>query len=98
MAITDAIIQYHSTSQQKTGGKVVCPTTLRWMEMQYLSPCKGRISISITPQLSTTSGILPPSRNLEHVHSFRVEIYSAKSKKGDSEKRRSLAHGSVLFY
>lgn len=103
MAITDAITQYHTTSQQKTGGKAVCPTSLRWMEMQYLSPCKGKISISIVPQPSTKlGGALPPNDSLEHIHSFRVEIYAApsvtKHHKGESQKRRCLAHGSVLFY
>jgi hypothetical protein len=100
MAITDAVTQFHVQSQQKSGGKHVCPQSLRWMEMQYLSPSKGRLGISIVPQASTKNGVLPPNNNLEHIHSFRVEVYSCTRGGGKQEagKRRCLAHGSVLFY
>lgn len=101
MAITDAVIQFHSKTQQQSGGKHVCPQSLRWMEMQYLSPCKGKISISIVPQPSTKNGTLPPSNSLEHIHSFRVMIYACKGGGAgvkDLSKRKCLAHGSVLFY
>lgn len=96
MAITDAVTQFHVKFQKKIGGKQVCPQSLRWMEMQYLAPCKGKISISIVPQASTKNGNLPPNNSLEHIHSFRIEVYSTKKNAEDS--CRCLAHGSVLFY
>ena len=96
MAITDAVNQFHDKSQQESGGKRVCPQSLRWMEMQYMSPCKGKISISIVPQVSTKNGKLPSDNSLEGIHSFRVMVYASKSKGND--RRQCLAQGSVLFY
>ena len=104
MAITDAVTQFHTKSHQQSGGKHkhVCPQSLRWMEMQYLSPCKGKVSISIVPQPSTKNGTLPPNNSLEHIHSFRVMVYACKKSGAAGSKdisaRKCLAHGSVLFY
>jgi hypothetical protein len=101
MAITDAITQFHVKAQQQSGGKAVCPMSLRWMEMQYLSPCKGKINISIEPQPSTKKGSPAPNDSVEHIHSFRVEVHSVTggtTHGKEGQRRRCLAHGSVLFY
>lgn len=91
MSITDAVTKYHQSQEQKNAGNPVCSRYLRWMEMQYLSPCKGRVRISINPQVSTKGGLPPPNDSLEHVHSFRILVKSDKDNK-------LLAQGSVIFY